>query len=80
MAYIITSDCMNCAVCEFMCPRGAIRPAKNQFIILKDLCDDCGECVSYCVVQAIVPRPAFQERQARTLAKEIRRAIAETVD
>jgi ferredoxin len=80
MAYIITSDCMSCAVCEFMCPRAAIRPAKNQFIILRDLCDDCGKCVSYCVVQAIVPRAAFKQRQARTLASDIRRAIAKTLD
>lgn len=75
MAHIISSDCMNCAVCEFMCPQGAIRPAKNQFIILKGLCDDCGDCVPYCVVQAIVPASEFAARQKHTRKADLRRIL-----
>ncbi|MDO8613974.1 MAG: 4Fe-4S binding protein [Dehalococcoidia bacterium] len=66
---------MNCGVCEFMCPRGAIRQAKNQLFILKGLCNDCGDCVPYCPARAIVPRHRFHERQRSTVANQLRRAL-----
>ena len=75
LSYIISTDCMRCGVCEYMCPRGAIIEAKRQLIILKRLCDGCGECVSYCPVYAIVPRDQFKERQANTLAAQLRAAL-----
>jgi MinD superfamily P-loop ATPase len=65
--YIISSDCMDCGVCEYMCPEGAIFEARNQFVIRKDLCNGCGICVPYCPARAIVPRAGFKERQARTV-------------
>ncbi len=68
MAYIISSDCMDCGVCEFMCPEGAIFEAKRQFVIRKDLCNDCGICVPYCPARAIVHRDAFAARQEGTYA------------
>ncbi len=67
MAYIISSDCMDCGVCEFMCPEGAIFEAKRQFVIRKDLCNDCGICVPYCPARAIVHRDAFAARQERNV-------------
>jgi MinD superfamily P-loop ATPase len=67
--YIISTDCMDCGVCEFMCPRGAIFEAKRQFVIRKGLCDGCGECVPYCPARAIVARMAFGSRQDRTVRK-----------
>src|SRR6266542_3453747 len=39
--YIISSDCMDCGVCEYMCPQGAIFEAKRQFVINKALCNGC---------------------------------------
>jgi NAD-dependent dihydropyrimidine dehydrogenase PreA subunit len=67
MSYIISTDCMDCGVCEFMCPEGAIFEAKRQFVIKKDLCNDCGTCVPYCPARAIVPRDGFNARQERSV-------------
>jgi Pyruvate/2-oxoacid:ferredoxin oxidoreductase delta subunit len=74
-SYIISTDCMRCGVCEFMCPKEAIVEAKNQLIILKNVCDGCAECVPYCLVNAIVPRNGFREREAGTLAAQLREAL-----
>jgi ferredoxin len=76
--YIISTDCMNCGLCEFMCHAGAIIEAKRQFIILKHRCDGCGDCVSSCMVQAIVPRDAFRDRQAHTLAAALKDVLGES--
>jgi len=67
MAYIISTDCMDCGVCEFMCPEGAIFEAKRQFVIRKERCNECGDCVPYCPARAIVPPGVFAERQERTV-------------
>jgi MinD superfamily P-loop ATPase len=67
LGYIISTDCMDCGVCEFMCPQGAIFEAKRQFVIRKDLCNGCGDCVPYCPARAIVPRSQFSSRQDRTV-------------
>ncbi len=75
LSYMISTDCMRCGVCEFMCPQGAIVEAKRQLIILKRLCDGCGDCVPYCLVYAIVPRDQFKERQANTMAAQLREAL-----
>ncbi len=74
--YIISSDCMDCGVCEYMCPQGAIFEAKRQFVIHKALCNGCGECVPYCPARAIVPRTAFAGRQDRT----VRRVLGAVVE
>lgn len=65
--YVISSDCMDCGVCEYMCPQGAILEAKKQFVIRRGVCNGCGECVPYCPARAIVPRTSFKERQERTV-------------
>ena len=67
VAYIISSDCMDCGVCEYMCPQSAIFEAKKQFVIRRGLCNDCGECVPYCPARAIVHRDDFSARQDRTV-------------
>jgi NAD-dependent dihydropyrimidine dehydrogenase PreA subunit len=67
MAYIISTDCMDCGVCEYMCPEGAIFEAKRQFVIDKNKCNDCGVCVPYCPARAIVHRSEFDARQARSV-------------
>src|SRR3990172_13366400 len=74
--YIISSDCMDCGVCEYMCPEEAIFEAKRQFVIRKDLCNGCGLCVPYCPARAIVTRSGFQERQGRTVQKTLREALS----
>ncbi len=72
---MITSDCMRCGVCEFMCPQGAIREAPNQFVVRRQACNGCGECVPYCPVRAIVPQAEFTSRQRRTRTAELRRVL-----
>jgi len=75
--YIISSDCMDCGVCEYMCPQGAIFEARRQFVIRKDLCNGCGECVPYCPARAIVEREHFKERQERSVRQVLGAALAE---
>ena len=72
LTYMITSDCTNCGVCEFMCPQGAIREAPNQFVIRRQLCNGCGECVPFCPVRALVPASEFATRQQHTRKAELR--------
>lgn len=74
-AYVISSDCMSCGVCEFMCPTGAIVQAPNQFIIKKELCDGCAECVPYCPAEAIVRRDHLAERQEDTVRARLRQVL-----
>lgn len=76
MAYIISTDCMDCGVCEFMCPEGAIFEAKRQFVIRKDLCNDCAACVPYCPARAIVHREEFEARQQRSVRTVLGRALS----
>jgi MinD superfamily P-loop ATPase len=72
MRYLISSDCMHCGVCEFMCPLGAIREAPNQFVVRRGLCNGCGDCVPYCPVRAIVPEAEFALRQRETRNAQLR--------
>ncbi len=74
--YIISNDCVNCGICEHMCPLDAIVETKRQLNILKRVCDGCGVCAPYCPVRAIVPRGAFKERQALNVTAELRRVLA----
>ena len=64
--FMISSDCMHCGVCEFMCPVHAIREAPNQFVVRRGLCNGCADCVPYCPVRAIVPAEEFADRQLVT--------------
>jgi Fe-S-cluster-containing hydrogenase component 2 len=73
--FIISTDCMRCGVCEHMCPVNAIQEAKRQLIILKRVCNGCGDCVPYCPVHAIVPVTEFKDRQALTVAAELRAVL-----
>ena len=72
---MITNDCTNCSVCEYMCPQDAIKEAPNQFVIRRHLCDGCAECVPYCPVRAIVPAAEFTSRQQDTRKAQLRRIL-----
>ena len=76
--YVISSDCMDCGVCEYMCPQAAIFEAKRQFVIRKDLCNGGGECVPYCPARAIVARNDFKGRQERTVRNILNNALGKT--
>ena len=75
MGYMISSDCVHCGVCEFMCPQSAIRDAPNQFVVRRQLCNACGECVPYCPVRAIVPEAEFVARQQQTRTAQLRAVL-----
>lgn len=75
--FVISSDCMNCGVCEFMCPTGAIVQAPQHFVITRDQCDGCGRCVPYCIVRAIVRRDELASRQERTVKSGLRQVLGE---
>ncbi|MEO6197212.1 MAG: 4Fe-4S binding protein [Dehalococcoidia bacterium] len=76
--YIISSDCMDCGVCEYMCPQSAIYEAKRQFVIKKQLCNGCGDCVPYCPARAIVLRSGFHDRQDRTVRNVLGAVLSES--
>lgn len=73
--YMITIDCTSCGVCEYMCPQEAIKEAPNQFVVRRNLCDGCAECVPYCPVRAIVPAHEFAARQKETRTAQLRRIL-----
>ena len=53
MAYVINSECTNCAACEPECPVEAISEKDSVRIIDAELCTDCGACADVCPVEAI---------------------------
>lgn len=73
--FVVSSDCMNCGVCEFMCPPRAIVQAPKHFVIEPDLCNGCGLCVPYCLVHAIVPREDLAARQQQTAKARLNRVL-----
>lgn len=50
--FLITSDCVKCAMCVDSCPVSAIIEGDEQYVIT-DACIDCGDCIPYCPVDSI---------------------------
>ena len=75
MALLINSLCVNCDVCEPVCPNQAIRAGESIYVIDPDRCTECvghhdePQCVVVCPVECIDPDPAHPETQAQLLAK-----------
>ncbi|MES2604631.1 MAG: YfhL family 4Fe-4S dicluster ferredoxin [Pseudomonadota bacterium] len=75
MALLITSDCINCDVCEPVCPNLAIFMGPVIYEINPDLCTECvghfdkPQCVAVCPVACIPLDPAHAETQEQLLAK-----------
>jgi ferredoxin len=75
VALIITDECINCDVCEPVCPNGAIRPGALIYVIEPDRCTECvghfGEpqCQVVCPVACIPADPDRPESRAQLLAK-----------
>ena len=59
MALIITDQCINCDVCEPVCPNAAIYPGENFYEIDPSLCTECvghfeePQCRTVCPVDCI---------------------------
>lgn len=75
MALIITSDCINCDVCEPVCPNEAIFLGPQIYQIDPSLCTECvghhdkPQCVVVCPVACIPKDPAHEETQEQLLEK-----------
>ncbi len=75
MSLKITDQCVNCDVCEPVCPNKAITPGREYYEIAPDLCTECvghhdePQCVVVCPVECILPDPEFPESREELLAK-----------
>lgn len=75
MALKITEDCINCDVCEPVCPNEAIYFGSEIYEINADLCTECighhdePQCLMLCPVESIEKDPAHPETDADLLTK-----------
>lgn len=57
MARIIDDDCINCGICENMCPVNAISMGSTHMEVDEDKCIDCYICEIECPVHAAYLKP-----------------------
>lgn len=75
MALRITQECINCDVCEPVCPNHAISQGLEIYEIDHDLCTECvghfdaPECVRICPVNCIPLDSMHVETREQLLAK-----------
>ena len=75
MALKITSDCINCDVCEPACPNEAISAGDDIYVIDPNLCTECvghfdtPQCVEICPVDCIPKDERFDESYDELMAK-----------
>ena len=75
MALKITLECINCDVCEPVCPNQAIYMGAEIYEINPDLCTECmghfdvPQCQVYCPVDCIPLDPDHVEDQTTLLQK-----------
>lgn len=75
MALVITEECINCDVCEPVCPNEAIFMGELIYEIHPDLCTECvghfdtPQCQLFCPVDCIPKDPAHEESKAQLQAK-----------
>lgn len=75
MALKITDQCINCDVCEPVCPNTAITQGREIYEIASSSCTECvghfdvPQCVEVCPVECILLDPEFPESQEQLLAK-----------
>lgn len=75
MALTITYECINCDVCEPVCPNDAIYAGNDIYHINPDLCTECvghfkvPQCVEICPVDCIPKDLNHLESQAQLWEK-----------
>lgn len=75
MSLLITSDCINCDVCEPVCPNKAIYMGPVIYEIDPNLCTECighfdkPQCVAVCPVACIPKDLNHVETEEQLLAK-----------
>ncbi|MCB1599709.1 MAG: YfhL family 4Fe-4S dicluster ferredoxin [Lysobacterales bacterium] len=84
MALLITDQCINCDVCEPVCPNRAIYQGPQVYEIDPSRCTECvghheeAQCVVVCPVECIFVDPAIPETREQLLAKAIQLKNEET--
>lgn len=75
MALMITDECINCDVCEPVCPNQAITQGEFIYQINSSRCTECvghfdkPQCVEVCPVNCIPINPNYIETKAMLLEK-----------
>jgi len=75
MALMITDECINCDVCEPVCPNEAIYQGQEIYEIDPDLCTECvghydtPQCVSVCPIDCIPMNPDVVETKEQLQVK-----------
>lgn len=75
MALRITDQCINCDVCEPVCPNEAIYAGEHIYVIDPDRCTECvghfdePQCVVVCPENCIPPDPDHRETESELMAK-----------
>lgn len=75
MALHITEDCINCDVCEPVCPNGAISMGPEIYVIDPQRCTECvghfdePQCQQVCPVACIPQDPAHPDSREVLLAR-----------
>jgi ferredoxin len=75
MALRITNECINCDVCEPVCPNQAIYMGGDIYEIDPNKCTECvghfdePECVVFCPVDCIEKHPGYPESKIELLTK-----------
>lgn len=75
MALHITEDCINCDVCEPVCPNQAISLGPEIYVIDAQRCTECvghhdePQCAQLCPVACIPVDPAHVETRAQLMAR-----------
>lgn len=72
---MITDECINCDVCEPVCPNQAISPGEEYYVIDPLKCTECvghfdePQCQIVCPVACIPLDPNWQETEEQLQAK-----------
>ena len=54
--YVIIDGCIECGICERVCPYDAIfMDSSSEFVVDGAACPSCNRCLDPCPVDAIVP-------------------------
>lgn len=78
MALMITDECINCDVCEPVCPNQAISAGVDYYVIDAFKCTECvghfdaPQCQIVCPVDCIPLDPSNVETQEQLLAKYLK--------
>ncbi|MFT7227700.1 MAG: ferredoxin [Methylophilaceae bacterium] len=78
MSLMITDECINCDVCEPVCPNEAIYQGQDIYEIDPNLCTECvghydtPQCVSVCPIDCIPMNPDVVETKEQLQEKFVR--------